>query len=98
MDPRFDSRQQQQYEPITDEVPTETITEVTGRKIRAFKNELFGLGLFVVGAVAAIDPDIFVSIVGPRYGAYALLASGVSVYILRRYTSTPAEPLRRGKK
>jgi hypothetical protein len=92
MDKQHDFR-----ESITEE-PTETITEVTGRKIRAFKTELFGFLLFIVGAIAAIDPNIFVSIVGERYGAYALLASGVSVYILRRYTSTPAEPLRRGKK
>ncbi len=78
-------------EVITEEEATESITEVTGRKIRAFKQELFGLGLFVVGLVAAVDPNIFVSIVGPKYGAYALLASGVAVYILRRYTDSPPE-------
>lgn len=81
-----------------EEESTESPTELVRRKAAAFKTELFSVALFIIGLVAALDPSLLLAILPVEYHGYAMIVSAICIYVLRRFTNGPAEPLIKHKR
>lgn len=98
--PPWVPRHEEPTEPVT-----ESPTEVVARKASQFKHwctrlkmELLAFGLFLVGVLATVDPDLIVAVLPQRYHGWVILGTAVAVYITRRFVKGPPEPIIRGKR
>jgi hypothetical protein len=81
------------------ESSTEVELVTVPTKINRLRTELVSFALFLFGLVQVIDPDVLAMALGntPQVKGWVIISFAVVLYILRRITATPPEPIVRPK-